>query len=195
MSTQCTNPQKAICNTNIVIRHEMSQVAEKTWPPMARRRPNRTNVGSPSVQNNPSHGTCHINHKKSIEKHSCDSDKEMYIKYKPKLVRYRNDITSFFTKFTPRGVTAVWYLSINFISNILVNKVPRIREITGSSTKYGNNRSKSNYPIFTCTYRTMRPPALEPVTLTAFIPLRYTYRSMPYIGLSTGTNKHNSRYQ
>ena len=118
----------------------------------------------------------------------------LYIKYKSKLVQYQNDIKSL-PKFTPDGVTALWYRSIKFISNVLVNKVPRIRDIIGLSTKFGNNRSKTKYPIFTCTYRTMRPPALEPVTLTAFIPLRYAYRSMPYIGLSTGTNKHNSGYQ
>ena len=35
-----------------MIRHEMSQVAKKTWPPMARRRPNRTDVGPASTQNN-----------------------------------------------------------------------------------------------------------------------------------------------
>ena len=45
MSAKCTNIQKAICNTTIMIRHEMAQAAEKTWPPMARRRPNRTDVG------------------------------------------------------------------------------------------------------------------------------------------------------
>ena len=73
--------------------------------------------------------------------------------------------------------------------------MPRIQENIGLSTNFGNNRSKTKYPIFTCTYRTMRPTALDPVTLTAFIPLRYAYRSMPYIGLSTGTNKHNSGYQ
>ena len=72
MSTQCTNSQKAICNTTIMIRHEMSQVAEKTWPPMARRPPNRTDVGPALAENNPPPGTCHINHKKSIEKHPCD---------------------------------------------------------------------------------------------------------------------------
>ena len=95
---------------------------------------------------------------------------DLYIKYKPKLVQYQNDI-KFLPKFTPDGVTALWYLSRKFISNVLVNKVPRIREIIGSSTKFGKNRSKTKSPIFTWTYRTMRPPALEPVTLTAFIPL------------------------
>ena len=194
MSTQCTNAQKAICNTTIMIRHAMTQVAEKTWPPMARRRPNRTDVGPASAQNNPPPGTCHINHKKSIENNLVTLYNDLYIKYKPKLVQYQNDIKSL-PKFTPDGVTALWYRSRKFISNVLVNKVPRIREIIGSSTKFGNNRSKTKSPIFTCTYRTMRPPALEPVTLTAFIPLRYAYRFMRDIGLSTGTNKHNSGYQ
>ena len=42
----------------------------------------------------------------------------------------------------------------------------------------------------------MRLPALEPVILTAFIPLMgYAYRSIPYIELSTGTKKHNNGYQ
>ena len=191
MSTQCTNSQKAICNTTIMIHHEMSQVAEKTWPPMAR----WTDVGPASAQNNPPPGTCHINHKKVHWKTPLwHLYNDLYIKYRPKLVQYQNDI-KFLPKFTPDGVTALWYRSRKFISNVLVNIVPRIREIIYLSTKFGNNRSKTKYPIFTCTYRTMRPPALEPVTLTAFIPLRCAYRSMPYIGLSTGINKHNSGYQ
>ena len=72
MSTQYTNSLKAICNTTIMIRYAMSQVAEKTWPPMARRRPNRTDVGPASAKNNLPLGTCHINHKKSIDKLPCD---------------------------------------------------------------------------------------------------------------------------
>ena len=36
----------------------------------------------------------------------------------------------------------------------------------------------------------MRPPTLEPVTLTAFITLmRYAYRSMPYIGCQLESTK------
>ena len=172
MSTQCTNSQKAICNITIMNRHSMTQVAEKTWPPMARRRPNRTDVGPASAQNNPPPGTCHINHKKVHWKTTLWLlYNDLYIKYKPKLVQHQNDIKSL-PKFTADGVIALWYRSRKFISNVLVNKVPRIREIVGLSTKFGNNRSKTKYPIFTCTYRTMRPPALEPVTLTALIPLR-----------------------
>ena len=194
MSTQCTHAQKALCNNTIMIRHAITQVAEKTWPRMARRRPNRTDVGPASAQNNSPPGHAISTIKCPLKTPLWLLYNDLYIKYKPKLVQYQNDIKSL-PKFTPDGVTALWYRSRKFISNVLVNKVPRIREIIGLSTKFGKNRSKTKYPIFTCTYRRMRPPALEPVTLTAFIPLRYAYRSMPYKRLSTGTNKHNSEYQ
>ena len=82
----------------------------------------------------------------------------------------------------PDGITT-WYQSRMFKAALLV-VVPRIWEITGLSAKNGNNRLKSKYPIFTCyIYRTMCPPALEPVTLFTFIPLmQYAYRSMSDIG-------------
>ena len=146
--------RKQICNTTLMTRHEMSQVAEKTWPPMARRRPNRTDVDTASAQNIRPPGTCHINHKNLLKSTLVTL---IYIKYIiPDLVRYRNDIVSL-PKFTLYGVIAFWYRSRKFISNMLVNKVPLIQEITGLSTKYGNNRWK------------------------------YAYRAITYIGLSTGT--------
>ena len=150
MSTQCTNPQKAKCNTIIMTRHEMSQVAKKTWPPMARRRPNTPTSAqhTPKIIRHLGHAISTI--KSLLKKHSCDSYITIYTsKMIPKLVRYRNDIKSL-PKYTPDGVTALWYWSRKFISNVLVNKVPRIREITGLSIKYGNNRLKSKYQIFTC---------------------------------------------
>ena len=131
--------------------------------------------------------THHLGHaistaKKAIEKHTCVSYitthtsniNPNWFDIKPHHV---------FTKFMPDGMTALRCQSRKSISNILFNKVPRIRGIMGLSVKYGNNHSVSKYPIlWSAKHRTMRPPALEPVTLTAFIPLmRYAYRSMPYI--------------
>ena len=193
MSTQCTNPQKAICNTTIMIRHEMSQVAEKTWPPMVRRRPNRTDVGPASAQNNPppEHAISTI---KSLLKNTRDSYITIYTSnIIPKLVRYQNNIKSL-PQFTPDGVTALWYRSRKSISNVLVNKVPQIRKITCLSTKYGIIARNQNIGFsHALSEQCVHPHSNLP--LTAFILLRYAYRSMPYILLSTGTNKHNSGYQ
>ena len=72
LEKSCFRCKKAICNTTTMIRHAMSQVAEKNMaangPTSAQQDRRRPSIGP---KNQPP-GTCHIKHKKSIQKHPCD---------------------------------------------------------------------------------------------------------------------------
>ena len=100
MSTKIKKQEKAICNTTVIIRHEMPQVAEKhgrCWPDVGP-------TGPTSAQHRPKiirHlGPAISTIKKGYWKtYLWLLYSNLYIKFKPKLVRYRNNLTSLPTSY------------------------------------------------------------------------------------------------